>query len=235
LWACSLISLPIVGWVLGETALKNGMSLGVILQAAAVLFSLAAGWGWRATLQTFGLVALLSFLAEWLGSSSGFPFGRYSYTALLQPQLFGVPLLIPLAWMMMLPPAWAIGRLSAQRLNLPHLHWLLAALAFTAWDLFLDPQMTAWGFWVWHQPGAYFDIPLVNYLGWALVSSLITLAVRPSRLPIRPLAVIYSLTWGLQSIGQAFFWHQPGPALAGFLACGLFVVLAWPLHERKTA
>lgn len=134
LWVLTFVSLPIVGWLGGKAALQAGLNLGVLIQAATVLLLLAASWGWRKTLQIFGLVALLSFLAEWLGSSSGFPFGLYSYTSVLQPQLAGVPLLIPLAWMMMLPPAWTIGQLACQRLGMPRLEWLLAALAFTTWD-----------------------------------------------------------------------------------------------------
>src|SRR5690606_41755819 len=28
---------------------------------------------------------------------------------------------------------------------------LVSALALTVWDLFLDPQMVAWGFWIWER------------------------------------------------------------------------------------
>ncbi len=225
LWVFTLISLPIVGWVWGTEAQLRGMSMGVLMQALAVMAALFPAWGLRRTAQAFLLVGVLSYLAELIGSSTGIPFGRYHYTDLLQPQLVGVPLLIPLAWMMMLPPAWAIARLalpSAPRLA----HALLSAAAFTAWDLFLDPQMVMFGFWVWEQPGEYFGIPLVNYLGWFLVSTLLTLAARPKDLPLAPLALIYVLTWLLQSVGQGIFWGQPLPALAGFIGCGIFVWLA---------
>jgi putative membrane protein len=104
---------------------------------------------------------------------------------------------------------------------------LLSALAFTAWDLFLDPQMVGWGFWVWEIPGQYFGIPLSNYLGWIVVSALITLAANPKDLPVGPLALVYALTWILQTLGQGIFWSQPGPAVAGFLGSGVFVWLAW--------
>jgi putative membrane protein len=172
---------------------------------------------------------VLSYLAELIGSSTGIPFGKYHYTDILQPQIAGVPLLIPLAWLMMLPPAWAIAGIILSRSNprFPIYHILLSALAFTAWDLFLDPQMVGWGFWVWEIPGQYFGIPLVNYLGWIVVSALITLAVNPKDLPLGPLALVYALTWVLQTIGQGIFWAQPGPALIGFLGSGIFVYLAW--------
>ncbi len=222
LWALTLISLPIVGWILGEGWLLRGVSAAVLMQACAVTLILYQAWGLARTLKTLSALMALAYLTELLGSSTGLPFGKYHYTNILQPQLAGVPLLIPLAWLMMLPPAWAIGQIISPRRGA-----LLAALAFTAWDLFLDPQMVGWGVWAWEIPGQYFGIPLSNYLGWLLISMLMTLILRPRALPRLPLALIYALTWALQTIGQGIFWGQPGPALVGFLVSGLFVLLAW--------
>lgn len=230
LWVLTMISLPIVGWTQGEDALIRGMSVGVVMQFLAVTVILAAAWGFARTSRTIALVAVLSFLAEWIGSTTGFPFGKYHYTEVLQPQIAGVPLLIPLAWMMMLPPAWGIAKIIVQykghQVKQRLLFILVSALAFTAWDLFLDPQMVGWGFWAWEAPGLYFGIPLVNYLGWFLVSAILTFVVNPQDLPVQPLALIYILTWFLQTIGQGIFWSQPGPAAFGFLGMGIFILLA---------
>jgi len=228
-WVLTMLSLPMLGWILGEGYLLRGMSVGVLMQSAAVLIILYNAWGLVRTLKIFVIVTVLAYLAELIGSSTGFLFGKYHYTDLLQPQIAGVPLLIPLAWLMMLPPAWAIAQIifppSNSRFPIPSI--LLSALAFTAWDLFLDPQMVGWGFWRWEVPGQYFGIPLSNYLGWIVVSAIITLAANPKDLPVGPLALVYILTWILQTIGQGIFWSQPGPAIAGFLGSGLFVLLAW--------
>lgn len=225
-WVLTMISLPILGWILGENALMRGMSFGVLMQASAVIIILYTAWGWRRVLQTVLVVAVFTYLAELLGSQTGFPFGKYHYTGLLQPQLAGVPLLIPLAWLMMLPPAWAIAVIILGK-NINRVKFsLLSALILTAWDLFLDPQMVGWGFWVWETPGPYFGIPISNYLGWILTASLITLLANPKSLPVGPLSLVYILTWILQTIGQGIFWGQPGPAVIGFLVCGLFVLLA---------
>lgn len=230
LWVLTMISLPIVGWTLGEAALIRGMSIGVLMQGIAVLAILTRAWGLNKTLASFTIVGVLSYFAEFIGSKTGFPFGKYHYTDVLQPQLAGVPLLIPLAWMMMLPPAWAIASAilgdKAHKPNQRFVFVLLSALAFTAWDLFLYPQMVGWQFWVWEIPGQYFGIPLVNYLGWLLVSALLTFAANPKDLPILPLALVYTLTWLLQTIGQGTFWAQPGPAAFGFMGMGIFVFLA---------
>lgn len=230
-WVLSMIALPIGRQVFGEAAIPAGITLGALLQVSLVLVLLRQTWRVARTLWTAAGVILLAWLVELTGSTTGYPFGSYHYTALLQPQLGGVPLLIPLAWLMMLPPAWAVGqRLAGSTSGPAFIGW--SALALTAWDLFLDPQMVAWGLWTWAEPGGYFGIPWVNFLGWLLASALITLAVRPILLPARPLLLIYTITWLLESIGLIFFWGLPGPGLVGFIGMGS---LLWLVYLKRKA
>lgn len=227
-WVLTMISIPIMRWVIGDSVLHWGVIASVLLQAAAVLAVAQAGWGTRETLHMLALVLPLAWLVERVGSTTGIPFGAYHYTEALAPLLGGVPLIIPVAWLMMLPAAWAVaaaitGAQSGWRFV------AVSAAAFTAWDFFLDPQMVHWGYWVWHEPGGYFGIPWVNFSGWLLASALITWLVRPKPLPQAPLIAIYTITWLLQSVGQALFWNMPGPALVGFFTMGFFVVLS--IHQ----
>jgi putative membrane protein len=243
LWVLIMIATPVARWALGEVALHFMINLGVLMQAAAVVTVLWREAGWRSALGIALLILPLAWLVEFFGSSTGIPFGRYSYTDALQPQLGGVPLLIPLAWLMMLPPAWAVAFFVIKSRTLPPpmpvrlTRAFIAALAFTVWDLFLDPQMVMWNFWVWEKPGAYFGIPLVNFLGWFLVSFAFSFFLLPSSLPAMPLLLIYGVTWLLQSFGQVFFWGLPGPALFGFLGMGgmLLWALLWSKHEPDPA
>jgi len=231
-WLLILVVLPLTQRSLGAEALPRGVTISVLLQLSAVLAILADAWGWGRVLRVAAVVAALACAAEALGAATGFPFGAYRYTAALQPQVAQVPLLVPLAWLMLLPPAWAAAQAvvgSARPLRFT----LASALAFTAWDFLLDPHMVSWGFWVWAVPSGYFGIPWTNFLGWLLVSAAITRAVRPTAVPVRPLLLIYTITWALEAIGQAFFWHLPGPAAIGGLAVGLFVVLAWRSVARS--
>jgi lycopene beta-cyclase len=232
-WMLVMLSMPIVVHFFGEPGLMAGIMAGVMLQVGVVLAVLYAAWGFRRTLLTSLGVIGLAWFAEAVGSATGFPFGAYAYTARLQPQLAHVPLLIPLAWLMMLPPAWAIAaRVVGQSRGVRFV--LASALAFTAWDLFLDPQMVAWDLWVWAEPGGYFGIPWLNFLGWLLVSGLITALVRPANLPDRPFLFIYIITWLLSTIGLAIFWDLPGPALAGFVAMGIMIWWALTAPGRRT-
>jgi putative membrane protein len=238
-WVLGMIVVPIARWIATDSIIPTTAALTSLLQFAAVFAILVHSWGWSRTVMIFALVAVLTWLAEAIGSKTGVPFGRYSYTDILQPQLFGVPLLIPLAWFMMLGPSWAVaqailGDKSKNKHN-PIVFALVSAFAITAWDLFLDPQMVGWGFWVWHEPitdslpMSYFGIPWVNYLGWLLTAFFVTLIARPSQLPTMLLVIIYGIVWALQSIGLAVFWGQPGPAAFGFVGMG--VLLAWAIKS----
>ena len=237
-WVLAMISLPILKWVLGEQALPVGISVGVLLQAMAVLSILIWTWGSRRTWVAAGVILVCAWGVEFVGHTTGFPFGAYAYTELLQPQIGGVPLLIPLAWLMMLPSAWAVARRIVGRWVADR--WaglafvLISALALTVWDLFLDPQMVGWNLWTWDQPGGYFGIPWINFAGWLLASALITALARRlaplDHLPDRPLLAIYAITWALETIGELIFWGLPGPALVGGAAMG--ALLLWALRSK---
>jgi lycopene cyclase domain-containing protein len=232
-WLLALIATPISLWLFGEGIFPVMAALGVLAQLGAVLLAVSLSWSSRRILGALAFIAAITWTVEWLGSTTGFIFGHYDYTQAMQPQLAGVPLVIPLAWAMMLFPAWAVAQAilvpyqaRLGRLYLP-IFAALSGLAFTAWDLYLDPQMVARGLWVWQNPVGLFGIPLANFAGWWLVATLLTLIVRPSQLPVAPLLLIYTLTWLFQAVGLGVFWDQAGPALTGFLGMGIFCLWAW--------
>jgi putative membrane protein len=231
-WILSLVALPIAKYIWGDTALNWGVMLSVVLQTALVVTILLSTWNGGRVLRTVAIIAVLAWTIEFIGSSTGIPFGVYYYTDKLQPQIGHVPLLIPFAWLMMLPPAWAVARKVVGTYGGVKFV-LVSALALTAWDLFLDPQMVAWGYWVWENPGVYFGIPLLNFFGWILTGAIMTAVIRPNNLPLFPLIFIYGLTWILETIGQLFFWGLPGPALFGFVGMGYFLWLIWSTQQKQ--
>jgi putative membrane protein len=227
-----MIGLPIALYIWSEPALSWGVPASVLLQTGLVLVILFQAWGFWQTIGAASMIVLITWTAEATGTATGFPFGAYQYTAKLQPQLAHVPLLIPLAWLMMLPAAWVVAaQITGRWSGLAFIGW--SALALTAWDLFLDPQMVVWGFWTWTEPGGYFGIPWINFMGWLLTAALITFIVRPKPLPIRPLLILYTITWFLESFGLLFFWGLPGPALVGCLTMGGLLWLAWRNQHAK--
>jgi uncharacterized membrane protein len=236
-WLLTMVSTPTLRRFGGSSGEAFSIIGAVLLQAAVVITIVLPFWGAARTVKVVGTVLVLGWIAEYIGSHTGFPFGRYTYTAKLQPQLGNVPVLIPVAWLMMLPPAWAIGEAIAGASHGP-LFILASAVAFTAWDLFLDPQMVDWGLWTWHtgetadraRRATYFGVPWTNYAGWLGVSALITWVCQPGAAdapsPRSALALIYLLTWILEAFGQLVFWRLTWPAVSGAVGMGLCLLLA---------
>lgn len=230
LWLLLMIAMPWLQFFFGNDIIPIGVTVAAVLQASAVFYFVQAQWGLQRALLTFAIVAVLTWGAEFIGHNTGIPFGEYSYTSSLQPQIAGVPLLIPVAWFMLLPSSWVMAQLIIGKRDSVSKHIafvLVSALALTVWDLFLDPQMVAWGFWEWANPVGYFGIPYINYFGWFLVSALVTLIVRPAKLEPVPFVLIYGIVWFLQMIGQGVIWQQIGPAIVGTLAMGSIMVIAY--------
>jgi len=125
---------------------------------------------------TFALICLaVGNLFENLSIRTGFPFGHYYFTNLMGPKIFLVPVLLGLAYVGMAYLSWIIGNLilgnsrgplaGSRVLTLP----VVASFIMVAWDLSQDPVWsTILHAWIWQQGGAYFGVPISNFLGWYL-------------------------------------------------------------------
>ena len=143
--------------------------------------------GYRNTFIFYGLCTVISFVAEAVGVSTGIIFGAYRYSNLLGPMLLGVPLIIPFSWFMLLYPSYCMANflidrqiVSTSTSTITKVIGLagLAALIFTSWDLMADPLAVAYGQWTWLEGGAYFGIPIRNFIGWLGTSFTIGVAYR---------------------------------------------------------
>jgi putative membrane protein len=140
---------------------------------AMVAFGIAA-IGWRRTLLFFVIATCLSAAAELTGTKTGWPFGGYEYTNFLGFKLGGrVPYTVPLSWFYMGFASYLLAcRILADRAVKNATLWsiLLGAWLLMAWDLVLDPAMASdriqTQFWIWHEHGVYFGMPLRNLVGW---------------------------------------------------------------------
>lgn len=226
LWALVALSFAPAVWLLGRGAVEACTAVAVVVQTALMLAILRRAGGWLSAIVTLLVIVSLSWGIELVGPLTGIPFGQYQYTQLLQPQLAGVPILIALSWFIMLPPAWAVAALITRTWRGPAF-WLVSGMSLTAWDLFVDPQAVAWGWWVWTEPQGAFGIPVSNYIGWVLVGTLLTALVRPRPLPAATLVIVYAGMWIASSIGVTFFHHVPWAAASGFVAMGMLLVIAW--------
>ena len=164
----------------GRRRLTTAVVAGLAGTTAA---HLTRRWGGGRTVATAAVVTGATAAIERVGTRTGLPFGRYSYTGALRPEIAGVPVIVPLAWFAMAPAAreTAHGALGA-RSSAPT-RTVLGAAALTAWDLFLDPQMVGEGYWRWTRAGRYRGIPVSNYLGW-LCTGIVLMAALERLVPV---------------------------------------------------
>jgi len=232
----ALLVLAEIGYPLAAGAARARLVvLTVLLGYAASVAHAALARGWRAAL---GLVAVTTgggLAVEALGVATGFPFGDYRYGPALGPRPLGVAWVIPLAWTWMAWPAWlAAGRL----VHSGPARIAVAAWGLAAWDLFLDPQMVAEGYWRWADPHPALPgvpgVPVSNYLGWLGVALVLmallwlTGAGRRSGADA-PMLALYLWTFAASVLAHAAFLGLAAAALWGGAAMG---VVAIPLAVR---
>ncbi|MHC5612449.1 MAG: gamma-carotene 1'-hydroxylase CruF [Nostoc sp.] len=168
----------------GENAIQLSMAGGGVVDI--ILGTIAVSiYAYR----TLGLGTWLAFMlpavfislgSELLGTSTGFPFGDYSYLSGLGYKIAGlVPFTIPLSWFYVGLSSYLIARTGLKVAQKPSWGRHIAAIAvgallFTCWDFALEPAMSqsSLPFWYWEQPGAFFGTPYQNYAGWFGTSAL---------------------------------------------------------------
>ena len=207
------------------------------------------------------LCFVIGNLMENLSVLTGFPFGHYHFTGVMGPKLFHVPVLLGLAYIGMGYLSWTLCLIvlgcqdnlrNSRVVTTP----LVAAFIMVAWDLSMDPIWSnlVCG-WIWHEGGAYFGVPVSNFLGWYLTvyliyqSFAIYLYRSPIGLPALPrgywhMAVLF---YGVSALGNLFVIAPPGlkevadaagthwkvsgilgaSTLVSFFVMGAFTVLAW--------
>ncbi len=175
---------------LGRSVYGFGMrwgGVGYIVLGAAALFVYAwSAIGPRRTLTFFLLSVAISLSAELIGTSTGWPFGNYSYTSGLGYKILGrVPFTIPLSWFTVGLASYLLALRLRRYLPRRGSFWppvLAGVWLLVVWDLVLDPAMAHEAmqarFWVWHQTGSYFGMPVINFAGWALTGIAFTAASR---------------------------------------------------------
>ena len=225
------IAFPLVD---GSDRARLAVATVVVFFAASVAHALVhRGVGWA-----LGLVAITAgggLLAEVLGTRTGLPFGDYTYGTALGWQVAGVPVVVPLAWTMMLYPTYAAVT------TLTKVRWLaavLGGLSMMGWDLFLDPMMVELRAWTWTDgatelPGID-GIPALNFAGWLVVGTVLmglTLLLPRRDVSIGQPTVLYLWTYVSSVLGAAVFFDRPTVALTGGIVMGLvavpFAITAW--------
>lgn len=233
-------------------SMAGGGVVYIVLGAIAVSLYAVRTLGIRGWLG-FLLPAIgISLSSELLGTSTGFPFGDYSYLSGLGYKIGGlVPFTIPLSWYYLGLAAYLLARagLGADNDAAGGRPWrLLGAIALgsvllTSWDFVLDPAMsqTALPFWYWHQPGAFFGMPYQNFMGWfgtgVVFMAIATLAwgkavpaIRQEGLTLPLVVYLGNIAFATVMSLAAGFWI---PVLLGMVTGTLPAVLLWKAGQAS--
>jgi bisanhydrobacterioruberin hydratase len=161
-----------------------GGGLLILLGALAGIWLVVNFGRWGA--MAAGWVLFLSWLVEHVGATTGFPFGQYSYTDVLQPQILGVvPLAIPFAWLLIVTAAVGTAEMLLERdgraanadLRVSPTKVLTAAAFALLLDVTIEPfAVHINNYWVWSgSPDAgYYGIPASNFVAWWVTSLLLS-------------------------------------------------------------
>ncbi|MFZ2286024.1 MAG: carotenoid biosynthesis protein [Bacteroidales bacterium] len=131
------------------------------------------------------IIAVTSFFIEAAGVNTGRIFGEYTYGKALGPALLNTPVIIGLNWFLLI---YCTNVISRQIWDLIHQKVsggmaqgvrsffiiTTGSLLMVLYDLLLEPAATRLDMWSW-EGGI---IPLRNYLGWLVFSSLFHILVR---------------------------------------------------------
>jgi len=188
----------VLGYVLLGLIFKFNVSADIFfgLSFALLFFTLGQSiyeLGIKKAISFLFITGAIGFLAEVLGTNSGFPFGKYYYTDFLGEKFLGVPVVVPLVWFVIAYLCFSIvvGNLGVESRKSSDWRFfakiaLLSAFGAVAWDFMIDPMFSSYGYWVW--TGQFIPlpelegIPLTNFVGWFV---LITLMILVSLYAIR--------------------------------------------------
>jgi putative membrane protein len=151
--------------------------VGVVVMRLPLIAGVAPLVDRRATVAVLALAAY-AYGIEYVGVTTGEPYGAFEYTIELGPMLFGViPVALPVFFFPLVLNAYLLcllllgDRADTLLVRLP-----VVVAAVVAMDLVLDPAAVDVQFWAYEGGGAFYDVPLSNYRGWVLSATVSVVA-----------------------------------------------------------
>lgn len=235
--------------------IPGGIGIKTLFMMLFSIFHAAYVLGWRHTPLFFGITVAVSWSYEHVGAETGLIYGAYHYTDALGLKLGHVPIIIPIAWFMMIYPSYIIANLigsglqmmgeknkySNNRITLVQILWLsfLSAVIMTAWDLVVDPYLSGATerAWIWEAGGQYFGVPLHNFGGWLLTTFTIyfifrllserKFQVRPSSRPLTTSIILLPLiSYGTMMVANIIPGEPPELRIIGPIVMGIPLTIA---------
>jgi uncharacterized membrane protein len=135
------------------------------------------------------IIATIGGIAHGIGAKTGIPFGPFSYSIEIGPKVFSsVAWFMPLIWVIAVINGRGVARLIMKpwRKTKNYGFWVIGVTAVLVlfFNLALEPFATRTrGYWVWTPtkfPLAWYGMPLINSISWALLTGLALAFATPS-------------------------------------------------------
>ena len=240
---------PVVGAVLliasadGLLPAPFAFHAGLLLVGVAVMRSpLLVGLLPIVNRRVIGWLAVLAgytYLIEFVGVQTDWPYGAFSYGIALGPMVGSIPLALPLLFIPLVLNAYLLwllllegraGRLGRVFLVIP---------TVVLMDVVLDPAAVALGFWAFDGGGVFYGVPLSNYAGWVLSATVATLLVERAFDPIAVRRRIRECSFVLDDLVSFVIlwtainaWFANGFPVGGALLLAAGVVVALRRRSR---
>jgi len=185
------MSFPIEG-VFFKLLYKFG-SFSLYLAVAFVLLHSVVTLGKRKTAIFFSLAMMIGFLSELFGTLYGWIFGQYYYSESMRSLLGLMAFETPLSWGVIIYICYSLTNLFLSGFGgeKPRITdkfcWYIGGIVLLSsidglsamnLDMILDLIGVSTGGWIWVNGGPYFGIPISNFIGWFLVTSVSTFLFR---------------------------------------------------------
>ncbi len=152
------------------------LGLPVLVVVSHMILTLSV----RRAILFISLASVIGFSAETLGVNYGIIFGGFYKYQLGGPYIGMVPLAVILYWNVFIYMGYCLTNLvfgqfseksGLRKLIIPIISDGLIVMCI---DLFMDPIQVKQGDWFWIYGGEYFYVPLQNFVGWFLVTILVS-------------------------------------------------------------
>ena len=138
------------------------------------------------------ILFIIPLLYEYIGINYGGPTGiRYYYNTNFRPQIFGLPILVWIFWVIFILTSYYLTNsiiINVFKKNYNEfikdkLNFILLCFfdgfTTTTFDLFIDPVAVKFNLWRWENfEFAYFGVPIGNFIGWFIIASTTTFLLR---------------------------------------------------------
>jgi hypothetical protein len=216
---------PFVHYFSGISAIP--VLIGIVILAHYVTTVVTLWTMWR-----FGTIALsgaLMFTAACILEATA---RGYAYTPQFAPQLIGLPLVVPFLWMATIASAWGVADMVIERRR----DWLsriklsaLAGLAFAALAMCSAGWLRDHGLVTWPQESFPWRAALEIWAGAAIL----TLIVRPLRIPRFRLATVFTLAWCTELYRTVLSGSFSLEHFGLFAGVAALIVVIWAIEYQR--